>query len=68
MMINIKRSRTGNFQITTPHPPVQGRERAMELLGLIAVAYTNGETHYQSTVRPVAVRYKQPRTQFITLN
>jgi hypothetical protein len=61
-MINLKRSSTGHVSITLPEPPANGRQRALALLGLLPVAFVNGQTHCVNTQRPVPVRYKRPRT------
>lgn len=48
-------------------PPASGRDRALEVLGLRAVAYTNGQYHTLPVTKTIPVAYRRPRTQFVTL-
>ena len=70
-MINIKH--TGQLAFirsnaaTTLQPPASGRDRALEVLGLRAVAYTNGQYHTLPVTRIVPVAYRR-RTQPVALS
>lgn len=68
-MIQLKKTGQRTAPANTLTAPISGASRAAQvLLGLRQVAYCNGKPHCVNDRQPVPVRYRAPRTQFITLN